>query len=33
MLKGPTDEVGSRQLYMSSLYEYLPLFGSDTGSM
>jgi len=26
MLKGLTDEVGSRQLYMSSLYEYLPLF-------
>src|SRR5215471_21717287 len=24
-LKGLTDEVGSRQLYMSSLYEYLPL--------
>jgi cytosine/adenosine deaminase-related metal-dependent hydrolase len=23
MLKGLTDEVGSRQLYMSSLYEYL----------
>jgi cytosine/adenosine deaminase-related metal-dependent hydrolase len=29
MLKGLTDEVGSRQLYMSSLYEYLPLFESD----
>ena len=28
MLKGLTDEVGSRQLYMSSLYEYLPLFAS-----
>jgi len=29
MLKGLTDEVGSRQLYMSSLYEYLPLFAAD----
>jgi cytosine/adenosine deaminase-related metal-dependent hydrolase len=29
MLKGMTDEVGSRQLYMSSLYEYLPLFEAD----
>jgi 5-methylthioadenosine/S-adenosylhomocysteine deaminase len=29
MLKGLTDEVGSRQLYMSSLYEYLPLFETD----
>ena len=29
MLKGLTDEVGSRQLYMSSLYEYLPLFEAD----
>ena len=29
MLKGLTDEVGSRQLYMSSLYEYLPLFEND----
>jgi cytosine/adenosine deaminase-related metal-dependent hydrolase len=29
MLKGLTDEVGSRQLYMSSLYEYLPLFEVD----
>jgi 5-methylthioadenosine/S-adenosylhomocysteine deaminase len=29
MLKGLTDEVGSRQLYMSSLYEYLPLFDGD----
>jgi len=29
MLKGLTDEVGSRQLYMSSLYEYLPLFDAD----
>jgi 5-methylthioadenosine/S-adenosylhomocysteine deaminase len=29
MLKGLTDEVGSRQLYMSSLYEYLPLFNAD----
>src|ERR1700758_3272640 len=26
MLKGLTDEVGSRRLYMSSLYEFLPLF-------
>jgi cytosine/adenosine deaminase-related metal-dependent hydrolase len=32
LLKGLTDEVGSRQLYMSSLYEYLPLFeGDDEG--
>ena len=31
MLKGLTDEVGSRQLYMSSLYEYLPLFEADPG--
>ena len=30
MLKGLTDEVGSRQLYMSSLYEYLPLFEADS---
>ena len=30
MLKGLTDEVGSRQLFMSSLYEYLPLFTADT---
>jgi cytosine/adenosine deaminase-related metal-dependent hydrolase len=30
MLKGLTDEVGSRQLFMSSLYEYLPLFASDS---
>ena len=30
MLKGLTDEVGSRQLYMSSLYEYLPLFDADS---
>ena len=30
MLKGLTDEVGSRQLYMSSLYEYLPLFENDS---
>jgi 5-methylthioadenosine/S-adenosylhomocysteine deaminase len=29
MLKGLTDEVGSRQLFMSSLYEYLPLFSAD----
>jgi len=29
MLKGLTDEVGSHQLYMSSLYEYLPLFEND----
>jgi 5-methylthioadenosine/S-adenosylhomocysteine deaminase len=29
MLKGMTDEVGSRQLYVSSLYEYLPLFEAD----
>jgi cytosine/adenosine deaminase-related metal-dependent hydrolase len=29
MLKGLTDEVGSRQLFMSSLYEYLPLFEND----
>jgi len=29
MLKGLTDEVGSHQLYMSSLYEYLPLFEAD----
>jgi cytosine/adenosine deaminase-related metal-dependent hydrolase len=29
MLKGLTDEVGSRRLYMSSLYEYLPLFEAD----
>jgi 5-methylthioadenosine/S-adenosylhomocysteine deaminase len=29
MLKGLTDEVGSRQLFMSSLYEYLPLFTAD----
>src|SRR5215831_19193234 len=29
MLKGLTDEVGSRQLYMRSLYEYLPLFEAD----
>jgi cytosine/adenosine deaminase-related metal-dependent hydrolase len=29
MLKGLTDEVGSPQLYMSSLYEYLPLFEND----
>jgi hypothetical protein len=29
MLKGLTDEVGGRQLYMSSLYEYLPLFEAD----
>ena len=29
MLKGLTDEVGSRQLYMSSLYQYLPLFDAD----
>lgn len=29
MLKGLTDEVGSRRLYMSSLYEYLPLFDAD----
>jgi 5-methylthioadenosine/S-adenosylhomocysteine deaminase len=29
MLKGLTDEVGSRQLFMSSLYEYLPLFAAD----
>ena len=29
MLKGLTDEVGSRQLWMSSLYEYLPIFESD----
>src|SRR5262245_40276752 len=29
MLKGLTDEVGSRQLFMSSLYEYLPLFEAD----
>ena len=29
MLKGLTDEVGSRQLYMNSLYEYLPLFEAD----
>jgi 5-methylthioadenosine/S-adenosylhomocysteine deaminase len=29
MLKGLTDEVGSAQLYMSSLYEYLPLFEAD----
>jgi len=29
MLKGLTDEVGSRHLYMSSLYEYLPLFDAD----
>jgi hypothetical protein len=29
MLKGLTDEVGSRQLYMSSLYEYLPLYDAD----
>lgn len=29
MLKGLTDEVGSRKLYMSSLYEYLFLFQSD----
>jgi 5-methylthioadenosine/S-adenosylhomocysteine deaminase len=29
LLKGLTDEVGSRQLYMSSLYEYLPLFEAD----
>src|ERR1700744_6366716 len=29
LLKGLTDEVGSRQLYMSSLYEYLPLFEND----
>src|ERR1700745_3637250 len=31
MLKGLTDEVGSRQLYMSSLYEYLPLFDARSG--
>src|SRR5215472_17455178 len=29
MLKGLTDEVGSRQLYMSSLYEYLPPLEAD----
>jgi cytosine/adenosine deaminase-related metal-dependent hydrolase len=29
MLKGLTDEVGSRKLYMSSLYEYLFLFPND----
>ena len=29
LLKGLTDEVGSCQLYMSSLYEYLPLFEND----
>jgi len=29
MLKGLTDEVGSRRLFMSSLYEYLPLFAGD----
>jgi 5-methylthioadenosine/S-adenosylhomocysteine deaminase len=29
MLKGLTDEVGSRKLYMSSLYEYLFLFQND----
>ena len=29
LLKGLTDEVGSHQLYMSSLYEYLPLFEAD----
>ena len=29
MLKGLTDEVGSRQLYMSSLHQYLPLFDAD----
>ena len=29
MLKGLTYEVGSRQLYMSSFYEYLPLFEAD----
>jgi len=29
MLKGLTDEVGSHQLYMSSLYEYLPLVEAD----
>src|ERR1700745_235551 len=31
MLKGLTDEIGSRQLYMSSLYEYLPLFDARSG--
>lgn len=29
MLKGLTDEVGSPNFYMSSLYEYLPLFEND----
>jgi cytosine/adenosine deaminase-related metal-dependent hydrolase len=29
MLKGLTDEVGSHQLYMSSLCEYLSLFDAD----
>jgi cytosine/adenosine deaminase-related metal-dependent hydrolase len=29
LLKGLTDEVGSSQLFMSSLYEYLPLFEGD----
>ncbi|MBI3708106.1 MAG: amidohydrolase family protein [Proteobacteria bacterium] len=29
MIKGLTDEVGSRKLYMSSLYEYLFLFRPD----
>src|SRR4051812_15459563 len=29
MLKGLTDEVGSRKLYLSSLYEYLFLFSPD----
>src|SRR5262249_60714903 len=29
MRKALTDEVGSHQLYMSSLYEYLPLFEAD----
>jgi 5-methylthioadenosine/S-adenosylhomocysteine deaminase len=29
LLKGLTDEVGSANFYMSSLYEYLPLFEND----
>src|SRR5689334_17769964 len=29
MLKGLTDEVGSRKLWMSSLYEYLIIFQPD----
>lgn len=33
MLKGMTDEVGSRKLYMTSLYEYLTIFQIDTIGM